>query len=583
MPLSVPRPIAALVARRGADVVVAGVLAVLATLLAFPRGLHFPFGLDDYTYLMPAAGLEPVAGGNRRWLAGRGWYELCLRLFGPVPLGWHVLAYALHAGNAVWVFVLARRLGATRVQSWIASTLFAASPIGFTVLYWIACIPELGSCFLVLAAAFLLGWSRRPWWSVPVFAAAVLFKEAVLLAPIVLLVVFGKRVARIVAAQFAAGAALFIASGLHGRMFDARPEAPYATAYGVTVLQNFATQLVWTLSPWRAYPDRIAAPDPGMLLPAALILAAVVILAAIAHRPQQVAWALLWFGALLGPILPLRSHSFAYYSYVPQISLLILLAVGLTWTARWISTRLRLASPIAPVAFLGVAAIAGMIVCAARNARTHETLMLTNSEIPYDSLVRSSYVTDAILRTIRDAKLPPTITRVSVMSLPMDVAKVAQTPGQMKPGMVRQRTNPVEMALRNGNLLKLHFDALEGDFRDTLSVADEAPDTAIFFAAGFSSLSLLPDAGEAYAIQAQGNLLGDRREAARRDLENALRVNPNHAISRVLLAGMDAEENHLDRAATLIAGVQPEQIPPQLRGYLASIQGMIKGATLPAP
>ena len=504
---------------------------------------------------------------------------------GPVSLfGWHVLAYALHVGNAIWVFVLARHLGATRLQGWIASALFAASPIAFTVLYWIACIQELGSGFLVLAAAFLLGWSRRPWWSVPVFVAAVLFKESVLLAPIVFFVVFGKRVARIAAVQFAAGVALFVAAGLHGRMFDARPEAPYATAYDVTVLQNFATQLVWTLAPWRAYPDRIAAPDGGMLLPAALVLAAIAILAAIVHRSwlRAVAWALLWFGALLGPILPLRSHSYAYYSYVPQVSLLILLAVGLTGVGRWVSTRLRLAPSILPAA-LGALAIAGMIVCSARNARTHETLMLTNSEIPHDSVVRSGYVARSILRNIREAKLPATITRVSVMSLPMDVAKVAQTPGQMKPGMVRQRTNPVEMALRNGNLLKLHFDALEGDFRDSLSVADESPDTAIFFASGFDNLTLLPDASEAYAIQAQGNLLGERREAARRDLENALRIRPNHAVSRVLLAGLEAEENHLTRAATLIAGVQPDEIPPQLRPYLTSIQSLVNAATPPAP
>lgn len=580
MPHSLPRPLAALTARRGADVTAAAVLAILATLVAYPRGLQFPFALDDYTYLMPAAGLEPVTGGIRRWLAVRGYYELCLRMFGPQTLGWHLLAYAVHAGNAVWVFVLARKLGASRVQGWIASTLFAASPIAFTVLYWIACIQELGSGFLVLTAAFLLGYSRRPWWSVPAFAAAMLFKESVLVAPLVFVIVFGRRVARIAAVQLAVGIALFVAAGLHARMFDARPEAPYATAYDITVLKNLATQLVWLVSPWRAYPDRIAAPDGAMMLPAALALASVAIIAAVVrgHGLRALTWALLWFAALLAPVLPLRSHTFAYYSYVPQIGLLMLLPAALAGIGTWLSARLRLASPAIAIGLLGMAATGGWIACAARNARLHETLMLRDSEIPHDSVVRSAYVADGIMRSIRDAQLPDSIKRVTVISLPMDVAKVAQTPGQMKPGMVRQRTNPVEMALRDGKLLALHFDGIGGDYRDSLTVADEAADTAIFFASGFRDLTRLPDAGEAYAIQAQGNLLGERREAARHDLEAALRIRPDHAVSRVLLAGLEAESAHFDRARTLIQGVDPSTIPAQLRPYLTRIQSLLSSA-----
>jgi hypothetical protein len=581
---SLPGFVASLAARRGADVAAAVVLAGVATLIAYPRGLHFPFALDDYTYLMPAAGLEPAVTGIRRWLAIRGWYEAGLRLFGPAPFGWHVLAYALHAGNAAWVYVLARRFAASRPQGWIASTLFAASAVAFTVLYWIACIQEIGSTFLVLASAYVIGFTRRPWWSVPLFTAAVLFKESVLLAPLCFVVLFGKRVFRIAAVQLASGAALFIAAGLHGRMFDARPDSPYATAYDFTVLQNFATQLVWTLAPWRAYPDRLASPQPQLVLPALLVVALLLVGAAIARRSavRAVAWSLFCFGALLGPVLPLRSHSYAYYSYLPQIGLWMLLAAVIAAIGRALARRLQRSTAVV-VAILGAVAVAGMITGAQRNARTHETLMLPNSEIPHDSVVRSGTVAGSILRAMRDAELPPEVDRVTVISLPMDVAKVAQTPGQLQPGMVRQRSNPIAMAMRDGKFFRLHFGAVDGNYRDTLSVADELPSTALFFVAGLADLTRLPDAAEAYAIQAQGNLLGERRTAARRDLENALRVRPHHAVSRVLLAGMEAEEARLERAATLIDGVQPDAIPPQLRPYLATIRSLVDGTTPPQP
>jgi len=171
---------------RWKDGAIAAAVALVAALLPYHRALRFPFSLDDYTYLFQASGLDAAPFTVRRWLAVRGYFELALGLFGPSPVPWHIAGMALHVANAVWVFLLARRLGATRAAGWIACGLFACSPLAFTAVYWTACIQELGSCCFVLAAACLaLRQDRWRWGSVPAFAAAMLCKESVVAAPLV--------------------------------------------------------------------------------------------------------------------------------------------------------------------------------------------------------------------------------------------------------------------------------------------------------------------------------------------------------------------------------------------------------------
>ena len=121
-----------------------------------------------------AVSLQPAAGSQGE-LTGlmlvRAYFELALKVFGPNPLGWHVVALGLHVANAAWVFVLARKLGAQRHAAWIACGLFAASPLAFTVVYWVACIQELGSGFFLLASVYCALFAPRArWLSVALFA-----------------------------------------------------------------------------------------------------------------------------------------------------------------------------------------------------------------------------------------------------------------------------------------------------------------------------------------------------------------------------------------------------------------------------
>lgn len=99
------------------DLGLAAAIALVAALLPFHRAFSFPFALDDYTFLYQVSGLEPAPFSLRRWLAVQGWYALLYRLFGADPRAWHAGSFALHVANAVWVFALARRLGAARAAA----------------------------------------------------------------------------------------------------------------------------------------------------------------------------------------------------------------------------------------------------------------------------------------------------------------------------------------------------------------------------------------------------------------------------------------------------------------------------------
>jgi len=556
------------------DLGVAAAIAVVAALLPFHRGLAFPFSLDDYTFLLQATGLEPAPFSLRRWLAVRGYYSLWLDIFGPNPLAWHVTSFLLHAANAVWVYAWARRFGAACESAWVACGLFAASPLAFTVLYWAACIQEIASTFFLFTAAWV-GWrtDRWRWAAVGLFALAMLCKESVIAAPLVLWFLFGRRKRGPVLAMLVAGAAIFIASGLTRRMFDSSLDSPYAVAFDSTLLVNLATHLVWFLAPWRAYPDRLAAPQPSLVLPAATV-AGVVLVALIVGRRRHARPLLLasaWFVALLLPVLPLRQHTYAYYSYAAQAGFLMLAGEGL----------LRLAGRLAPGSWwwrfgVGTAAVAVTILLAGRNTRTHETLKLANSLVPHDSVVRYGFAAGALVAAVREARFPDEVRQAVFMSFPEELGTAAQTPGQSRPGMVRVRKLPLREALRGGRLVTLHAPGVRGIWVDTLSAEFEGPDTAIFFGSGFNTVERVPGAPEAYMLQAQGRMLIDDSAGAGRALERALALAPNLAAARVLLAGVEVQRQNFDRSRELLAGVTPESVPAEMREFLAQLSKVLE-------
>jgi hypothetical protein len=272
--------------------------------------------------------------------------------------------------------------------------------------------------------------------------------------------------------------------------------------------------------------------------------------------------------------LPLRSHSYAYYSYVPQIGFLMLAGVGLMrLAARFAPPRTVWAAKL----LLGGAAVGLSMWCAARNARVHETLNLPDSLVPHDGVVRYGRAAGALVRAVDQADLPAGVQRVALQTLPASIGKSALTPGAKTPaaGMTRKRRLPLREAMRDGRLVALHFPHLQGVVLDSLSSREESSDTVILFGSGFDTVERLADPSEAWAIQAQGHLILGDRAAAEAELRRALELSPRHIVARAVLAGLLLESGRFDAAEAQIHALPADDLPAAVRPLVTQIREIL--------
>jgi hypothetical protein len=567
------------------DLFVAGGIAVLASLAVYHRGLEVPFSLDDYTYLYPASGVEASEFSLRRLFGTTLFYRFGFRVFGvDSSTPWHLFNFALHWANAVWVYAFARRFGAGRDAAWLAVGLFAASPVAFTTLYWVACEQELSSSFFVLTATWVaLREDRWRWASVALFAIAVLCKESVLAAPLVLPFLIGRKALGLAVAQLAVGAALFVGSGLHQRMFVNDTSMPYATNYSQGAFADLATAMVWLLSPWRAYPDRVSQGDPGMLpWSAGIVFGAVIVSlfvrggpAKLVTRPAIIASA--WFVALLIPVLPLFQHFFAYYLYAPQIGFVILFASVLLGS---VSLALRKPQSVRTTRVARFAAAALVLVgCgmfAHRNARAHETLTVPRSAALHDSVLRYGAVGGALLDYLRDQDFPPTTRRIGVLFVEPEPGKQGPVIGTVRPGKRRIRTIPIQNVLSGDKFFRLHFPELS-EGRMIKSITEEQEnDTSFVLAHGLTSFERVPDVATAYTVASYAHLLHDRYEEAQRHALRSLDLGSHDAINYLVVAGVAAAKGRVAAAESLVSRVRNRHRDGSLAEPIATVQRLIQ-------
>jgi hypothetical protein len=436
---------------------------------------------------------------------------------------------------------------------------------------------KLSSTFFLLASTWVaLRPGRRAWWSLPLFAAAVLCKESVLAAPLLLPLLGGRRTLPVAAAQLGLGMALFFGAGLHLRALETNPASPYATDYGLGLLRNLGTAFVWLASPWRRYPDRIAEADPALLPWAAgmLIAGSLLLVFTRRHVARPALLASAWFVALLLPTLPLKQHFFAYYLYLPQVGFLILFAALALGTAHRLAGRPRRG---AAEARLGIALFLAVLclLFARRNTRTHETLLLGQSLAHHDAMVRYGTVSGLVRAQIRDANLLPVVRRVAIVIL--GGGKGALTPGTREPppGAVRRRTVPLHTAMYEGKFFELHFPHLEGNVVGALTAVDETGETAFFLAYGLATLERLSDASAAYAILALSAFIRDDYNDAGRNAKRALELRPDEATARLVAAGVLAKQGDVRDAERILAGLEEQGLGSQMGRFMQKVRDLI--------
>jgi hypothetical protein len=159
----------------------------LVSILAYSGSLRLPFVQDDWHALYAAKTVPAVSYlADAFWPIGKLLYRplgatyflLLYKLFGLAPLGFHIIALALHTLNAFLVFLIAGRLTGRMPIAAAAGVLFvAAATIHADTLLWMVGFYDLGTLCLFLTA-FLLYLNGRTTLSAAAFALSLFVKES---------------------------------------------------------------------------------------------------------------------------------------------------------------------------------------------------------------------------------------------------------------------------------------------------------------------------------------------------------------------------------------------------------------------
>ena len=175
-------------------------LIVLLTALAYVPALRGGFVFDDYVLITRNRIVKAGDGLSRLWftteatdyypLSGSLWW-LEWHLWNDRATGYHVVNVLLHAGCAVLVWLILRRLKIP--AAWLAAMVFAVHPVNVATGAWISEQKNtLSMLFYALAILLFLrfdeeGQSRWYGLSLGAFLLALLSKTAVVMLPVVLL------------------------------------------------------------------------------------------------------------------------------------------------------------------------------------------------------------------------------------------------------------------------------------------------------------------------------------------------------------------------------------------------------------
>jgi hypothetical protein len=276
-----------------------------------------------------------------RYVSVQAFMDLFEPLFRDRALPYHVVSLGLHGLNAALLFwLLSRR--ASKSAALIGAAFFAAHPAHFTALYWLSARADLlATTFALLTVLLALRRGRERWLAIPAFALSLLSKESTLLLPVVIALLgpFQEPSSRGEPSRRRLTAALAILSVLYGIYLATTKtgiavgldsQHAYAFDLGRSFLMNLLTYVGWTVDLAMLRPGlRFVDHQNPALFPLSIVV--LVIAAALGLWPslRRRGWLVgtVSFFLLLGPVLPLRNHTYRYYLYLPLMAASFCLAL----------------------------------------------------------------------------------------------------------------------------------------------------------------------------------------------------------------------------------------------------------------
>ncbi len=379
-----------------------GLLLVLAVILVYQPAWHAGFIWDDDEYVTRNKLLTAPDGLWRIWFSldsPSQYFPLTYTVFrfeyalwGLNPAGYHWINILLHAGNALLIWWLLRRLAVP--GAWLAAAIWALHPVQVETVAWVTELKNVLMCFFfVLTLHAWIGFvekeSRRRWISYAIglmlFALALSAKTTACTLPAALLLIlwWQKRpITRTRVAQIVPFLALGLGMGLvtmwwerfhigtHGQQFVMGPmERILVASRGIWF---YAGKLVWPVNLTFSYPRWNI--NPANPLAYIWLVASVGLGVAIwrvrrfAGRGAEVA--VLFFAATLSPTLGfIMLYTFLYsfvadhYQYVACLGPIALATGGIVTAISLLKSRPTWLKPVLCGGFVGLLGILSWRQC----------------------------------------------------------------------------------------------------------------------------------------------------------------------------------------------------------------------------
>lgn len=169
-------------------------LILLISVLAYQKMFSIYFLSDDFNLLLGSSNwLDPKAGFFRP--IPHLLVHLCYRLFGMIPLPFHLLSFLFHYGNAVLIYLILKKMWRKPLFALIGGLLFASNFLVSEAVFWISAQTTLLVTFFYLLGIYLymnfLAKRRGRYYALVIlcFICALLCKENAVTFPLVILLV----------------------------------------------------------------------------------------------------------------------------------------------------------------------------------------------------------------------------------------------------------------------------------------------------------------------------------------------------------------------------------------------------------